>query len=43
LEILDEATCIFFVGGDQLRISSILGGTEVHRLVKKAYEEGSSK
>jgi len=40
LKILDAASCIFFVGGDQLRISSILGGTEVHRLVKKAYEEG---
>lgn len=40
LKIIDTATCIFFVGGDQLRISSILGGTEVHRLVKKAYEKG---
>ena len=40
LKILEDATCIFFVGGDQLRISSILGGTEVHRLLKKAYKEG---
>lgn len=40
LRILEDATCIFFVGGDQLRISSILGGTEVHRLLKRAYEEG---
>lgn len=40
LKILYDATCIFFVGGDQLRISSILGGTEVHRLVKGAYEQG---
>ncbi|HWR60673.1 MAG TPA: cyanophycinase [Clostridia bacterium] len=40
LKALDDATCIFFVGGDQLRISSILGGTEVHRLVRKLYEEG---
>lgn len=40
LRILEDATCIFFVGGDQLRISSILGGTEAHRLVKKAYAEG---
>ena len=40
LKILNDATCIFFVGGDQLRISSILGGTEVHRIVKKLYEEG---
>jgi len=40
LKALDDATCIFFVGGDQLRISSILGGTEVHRLVRKLYGEG---
>ncbi|MDD3705252.1 MAG: cyanophycinase [Clostridiaceae bacterium] len=40
LKILEEATCIFFVGGDQLRISSILGGTEVHRLLKLVYKGG---
>jgi len=40
LKILEDATCIFFVGGDQLRISSILGGTEVHRLLKQAYKNG---
>jgi len=40
LKILEDATCIFFVGGDQLRISSILGGTEVHRLLKQAYKYG---
>jgi cyanophycinase len=40
LKIFEDATCIFFVGGDQLRISSILGGTEVHRLLKRAYGEG---
>lgn len=40
LKALKDASCVFFVGGDQLRISSILGGTEVHRIVKKLYEEG---
>ena len=40
LKSLDDASCIFFVGGDQLRISSILGGTEVHKIIRKAYEEG---
>jgi cyanophycinase len=40
LKILNDSTCVFFVGGDQLRISSILGGTEVHRLVRKLYEDG---
>jgi len=40
LKVLNDATCIFFVGGDQLRISSILGGTEVHRIIRELYEEG---
>ncbi|MGE5629991.1 MAG: cyanophycinase [Caulobacteraceae bacterium] len=40
LRVLEDATCIFFVGGDQLRISSILGGTEVHNAIHKAYSEG---
>lgn len=37
---LDGATCIFFVGGDQLRISSILGGTEFHSHIKRCLENG---
>lgn len=40
LKILNDASCVFFVGGDQLRISSILGGTQVHRVIKRLYEEG---
>jgi cyanophycinase len=40
LKVLDDATCVFFVGGDQLRISSILGGTEVHRMIRELYEKG---
>lgn len=40
LEVLNDASCIFFVGGDQLRISSILGGTEVHRIIRDVYGEG---
>jgi len=35
-----ECDCIFFVGGDQLRISSILGGTEFHKAVLDGYENG---
>ncbi|SCY65921.1 cyanophycinase [Alkaliphilus peptidifermentans] len=37
---LDRISCIFFVGGDQLRISSILGGTAFHCHVLKAVEAG---
>ncbi|MGE5678521.1 MAG: cyanophycinase [Pseudomonadota bacterium] len=40
LKALRDSTCVFFVGGDQLRISSILGGTEVHELVRELYREG---
>lgn len=40
LKALEDSTCVFFVGGDQLRISSILGGTEVHKLLRKLYHEG---
>lgn len=37
---LEGTTCIFFVGGDQLRISSILGGTEFHNNIKRRLEDG---
>lgn len=37
---LEDTTCIFFVGGDQLRISSILGGTDFHRTIVKLLEKG---
>lgn len=37
---LDRVSCIFFVGGDQLRISSILGGTEFHNCIKACLEDG---
>lgn len=37
---LEDITCIFFVGGDQLRISSILGGTDFHRSIIKLMEKG---
>lgn len=37
---LEGVSCVFFVGGDQLRISSILGGTEFHAYIKNSYKEG---
>ena len=37
---LREAGCIFFTGGDQLRITSILGGTQCHRAIKQVYTDG---
>jgi len=38
--LIDSSCCIFFTGGDQLRITSILGGTRVHESLKKLYLEG---
>ena len=40
VEEIASADCVFFVGGDQLRISSILGGTEVHKKILELYSNG---
>lgn len=37
---IEEATGIFFTGGDQLRITSLLGGTPVDYSLQKAYKNG---
>ncbi|WP_053955249.1 cyanophycinase [Inediibacterium massiliense] len=39
-EEIEKGDCIFFTGGDQLRISSILGGTTVHELLHEIVEKG---
>ena len=39
-EIINNSTGIFFTGGDQLRITSILGGTRVHEALYNAYQRG---
>jgi cyanophycinase len=41
LEIIKQATGIFFTGGDQLHITSLMGGTEMQQLIRKRYEEGA--
>src|ERR671917_1247128 len=40
LEAIKEATGLFFTGGDQLHITSLVGGTEMQRLVGRRYERG---
>ncbi len=40
IEILKEASCIFFTGGDQLRITSLMGGTQGYEVLQKKYEMG---
>lgn len=41
LEIIEQATGIFFTGGDQLHITSLMGGTIMQELIRKKYEEGA--
>jgi cyanophycinase len=40
IRILEAATGIFITGGNQLRLSTILGGTPVARLIRKLNSEG---
>jgi cyanophycinase len=40
LRILDHAAGVFFSGGDQLKITMLLGGTPVARRVQEIYEGG---
>mgnify|MGYP000506840921 CR=1 FL=1 len=41
VKIIEEATAIFFTGGDQLRITSILGGTLTNQALHDAYQKGT--
>lgn len=40
LDVLEDATGIFMTGGDQLRLATILGGTSVARLMRRANAKG---
>ncbi|HEV2707393.1 MAG TPA: cyanophycinase [Pyrinomonadaceae bacterium] len=40
LEKISKATALFFTGGDQLHITSLLGGTEMQKLITKRFERG---
>ncbi len=40
-EALEQATGIFFTGGDQLRLTSMLGGTQVDKALHDAYRRGT--
>ena len=42
LEVLANSTGIFLTGGNQLRISTILGGTEVARTIRQANARGAT-
>lgn len=40
LKLIGEATGIFFTGGDQLHITTLLGGTQMHALLHDRFEKG---
>jgi cyanophycinase len=40
VERLASCTGVFFTGGDQLRITSIIGGSEVDKALRVAYKDG---
>jgi cyanophycinase len=42
LERIEDAEVIFFTGGDQVRLSTILGGTKLIDLIKRKYIEDKS-
>ncbi|WP_411169022.1 cyanophycinase [Clostridium sp. MB05] len=40
IKIIEQASLIFFTGGDQLRITSLVGGTPIYDALKEASERG---
>lgn len=41
IRLINECSCIFFTGGDQLRITSLLGGTSAYEALHSAYDRGA--
>lgn len=40
IKLIEEAALIFFTGGDQLRITSLVGGTSIYDALKRASQNG---
>lgn len=40
VKVLDDATAVFFTGGDQLKITSQIGGTPVYDRIRDIYRSG---
>jgi cyanophycinase len=40
LRILDDATAVFFTGGDQMKITSQIGDTPIFRRLQEIYDDG---
>jgi cyanophycinase len=41
LKMIEQATGIFFTGGDQIHITSLMGGTEMQELIRRRYQDGA--
>ena len=41
VDLINEASLIFFTGGDQLRITSLIGGTPIYDALKEACHKGT--
>jgi cyanophycinase len=42
VRVLDDATVVFFTGGDQLKVTSQIGDTPVYDRIREIYEEGGT-
>lgn len=40
VKAIEKATGVFFTGGDQVRITNLLGGTKIDTVLHKRYQEG---
>lgn len=40
-EVIEKATGVFFTGGDQLHITSLMGGTDLQKAIVRTYENGT--
>ncbi|WP_123052698.1 cyanophycinase [Clostridium sp. JN-1] len=40
IKIIEDASLVFFTGGDQLRITSLIGGTPLYKVIQRIYNEG---
>lgn len=39
IKAIEDATCVFFTGGDQVRVTKLLGGTKMDTTLHKRYQE----
>lgn len=38
---LENCSCVFFTGGDQLKITSLIGGSSLYKSLKRAFRKGT--